>query len=243
MSRAGHNAFERGGGIDCNQLQSTAADCSREGRWPGRSLQRDCRGSVLMESVLVFPFLLFLITAIFQLARFWQARLYTQYAAYNAARAVLVHNPKDYMTGGKFRERGGVAWLAALNTLAWIGDGDGSGPNFEMDGYGSVPASTDVARRVRIVPEASSEENGWVQVTVEYRYPTIFAVHDPAKTWPDGRPGATEDRVAQLSDTGRFPYFTFKESCLLPKPWSTTTFPGISPDEWLQLMSGIGGGS
>ena len=196
-----------------------------------------------MESVLVFPFLLFLITAIFQLARFWQARLYTQYAAYNAARAVLVHNPKDYMTGGEFRERGGVAWLAALNTLAWIGDGDGSGPNFEMDGYGSVPASTDVARRVRIVPEASSEENGWVQVTVEYRYPTIFAVHDPAKTWPDGRPGATEDRVAQLSDTGRFPYFTFKESCLLPKPWSTTTFPGISPDEWLQLMSGIGGGS
>ena len=196
-----------------------------------------------METVLVMPFLLFLITAIFQLARFWQARLYTQYAAYNAARAVLVHNPKDYKEGEAFLERKGVAWLAALNTLAWIGDGDGSGPNFYMDGYGPVPASTDVAGRVRIVPEGCSEADGWVQVTVEYEYPTIFSVYDPGPAWPGSRTGKDEDRVAQLGDRSRFPHFKFKESCLLPKPWSTATFPSIKPTEWDELLLGIGGSS
>lgn len=197
-----------------------------------------------MESVLVMPLLLFLITGIFQMGRFWQARLMTQYAAYNAARAVLVHNPQHYLdkTGEAFLERDGVAWLAAVATLAWVADGEpgAQGRSYRMPGMGAVPRSADVARRVRIVPEASREENGWVQVTVEYDYPTLFAVYDPAAGEPRMRSAGTEN-VDRVSDASRFPHFTFRETCLLPKPWSTEPFPAVGEGEWNDLHAYLGG--
>ena len=197
-----------------------------------------------MESVLVMPLLLFLITGIFQLARFWQARLMTQYAAYNAARAVLVHHPRHYLdeAGRNFLERDGVAWLAAVATLAWVADGEpgAQGRSYRMPGWGTVPRSADLANRVRIVPEASREEDGWVQVTVEYDYPTLFAVYDPAAGEPRMRSAGTEN-VDRVADIGRFPHFTFREKCFLPKPWSTERFPRIGETEWNDLHADLGG--
>lgn len=202
------------------------------------------RGSVLMESVLVLPLMLFLITGIFQMGRFWQARLFTQYAAYNAARAVLVHNPQHYLdkTGEAFLERDGVAWLAAVATLAWVADGEpgAQGRRYRMPGWGDVPRSADLAERVRIVPEGCREEAGWVQVTVEYDYPTLFAVYDPAAGEPRMRAAGTEN-VDRVADIGRFPHFTFREKCLLPKPWSTERFPAIGATEWNDLHAYLGG--
>lgn len=204
---------------------------------------RDDGGTVLMESVLVLPLLLFLITGIFQMGRFWQARLFTQYAAYNAARAALVYNPREYKNGTAFKERDGVAWLAALATLAWVADGDPgvSGENYQMPGWGVVPRSADLARRVRIVPEACREENGWVQVTVEYDYPTVFAVYDPAVGRKELRSGEETDNADRVADASRFPHFTFREKCLLPKPWSTERFPSVGEAEWNDLHAFLGG--
>ena len=206
---------------------------------------RDCGGTVLMESVLVLPFLLMLITGIFQFARFWQARLYTQYAAFNAARAALVYNPVHYRNGERFLERDGVVWLAAVSTLSWISDGGYSGgdSNFRMPGYGWVPRSRDVAQRVRISAARtdSYEQNGWVKVTVEFDYPTILAVYDPSPAWPGSRSGKGTDGVDRLANPKKFRYFTFRESCLLPKPWSTVGYPHIGGEEWRILRSDIGG--
>lgn len=195
-----------------------------------------------MESVLVLPLLLFLITGIFQLARFWQARLMTQYAAYNAARAALVYNPREYRDGAVFKKQAGMAWLAAVATLAWVADGDSgvTGKNYQVPGWGTVPRSADLAKRVRIVPEASREEDGWVQVTVEYDYPTLFAVYDPGTGEPRMRSEGTEN-VDRVADVGRFPHFTFRESALLPKPWSTAPFPLTGKTEWNDLHAYLGG--
>lgn len=58
--------------------------------------RRPSHGSVLMETVLVLPVLLALIGAVAQIATIYLAQVMTTYAAYNAARAALVHNPAEY---------------------------------------------------------------------------------------------------------------------------------------------------
>ena len=214
-----------------------------------RGLLRDSRGTVLMESILVLPLLLMLITGIYQFSRFWQARLLTRYAAFNAARAALVYNPEHYRlpadgTGGnagRFLEKEGVCWLAAVGTLAWMSttpDGD----NYWLPGYGRIPHSSGIRNQVRIVPEGCKEDNGWVKVTVAFDYPTLFAVFDATKV-NSSDSYATGADISKLTDLGTYPHFTFVESWLLPKPWTTERYPLLSPKEADVLRTNIGGGA
>lgn len=210
---------------------------------------RDSGGTVLMESILVLPLLLMLITGIFQFSRFWQARLLTRYAAYNAARAALVYNPLHYRLpaddpgpdAGKFFADKGVCWLAAVATLAWMSttpDGD----NYWLPGYGMIPHSSGIAGQVRIVPDGCKEENGWVLVTVAFDYPTMFAVFDATTGKPEGGGEGAPD-ISRLTDLAGHPHFTFTESCLLPKPWTTERYPHLGIAEDQVLRTNIGGGA
>ena len=215
-----------------------------------KAFWRDSRGTVLMESVMVLPLLLMLIAGIFQFARFWQAKLLTRYAAYNAARAALVYNPLHYRVpaddpgpnAGQFLADRGVCWLAALTTLSWMSSTPDNN-EFRIPGYGNVPHSSGIRSQVRLVPAGCKEDNGWVKVTVMFRYPTLFAVFDATAMHPGGGSGDGAGSMERIADVSKYPHFTFVESCLLPKPWTTERFPHIGAEEQKLIASGIGGGA
>lgn len=246
--------FFGGKEIDCTRLQSMAVERTWE-KGQSRNLLRDNGGTVLMESIMVLPLLLMLITGIFQFARFWQARLLTRYAAYNAARAALVYNPLHYRIpaddpgpdAGKFMVRDGVCWLAAVQTLAWLGATPDSNPFWWIPPGSKIPGekvpnSSLIKSQVRLVPEGCREENGWVRVTVAFDFPTLFAVFNAASLYPGGQTEKERGKIAAIDDPARYPHFTFVESSLLPKPWTTERYPHISPAEMQLLKTATGGG-
>ena len=133
-------------------------------------------GSVLMEAVVCLPVLLLLVTGIWQFCRIWEARFFTWLAAYNAARAALVYNPRDYawrLASGNakqvvddeamecrvedenkwvFHEKRGVVWLAAVNTLAWISQTEGDEADwYPFPRFKSIPYSARIKEQVRVV--------------------------------------------------------------------------------------------
>ena len=152
------------------------------------------RGTVLMETVLVLPILTLLIFAIVQFALIWYARIMTQYAAYNAARAALVYHPGEYRitdkaVTDKFKQHEGPCWKAACRTLAWVS----SSPDWPSDSnqssstssnnkgsllripgwYDPIPNSAHIEQQVRIMQSESTEMTNApvVKVTVEFDYP------------------------------------------------------------------------
>ena len=153
-------------------------------------------GTVLMECVLVLPLLTLLIFAIVQFALIWNAQIMTHYAAYNAARAALVYNPKEYRMVGDvtgepvFRSYGGVCWEAACRTLAWVSyspddysPGDKLRSELRVPGWFGediIPNSSHIMEQVRISPKAEDsveyEDRPAVKVTVEFDYPLYIPV-------------------------------------------------------------------
>jgi len=220
-------------------------------------------GSVLMEAVLCLPLLLALATGIAQFARIWEARFFTWLAAYNAARATLVYNPRDYAetvsTNGvsrrRFFEDRGVAWLAAVDTLAWMSETEDSG-SMLFPTMGHVPNSSRIREQVRIVAEPptgresdlrfSAEGRDHVRVCVSFEFPVFFSLFDPAILSRGG--GNTnapvpavfsgveaENSVARREGRlGRT--FALRETVVLPKPWSTDFYPLLSRAERLHLL-------
>ncbi|HQC52385.1 MAG TPA: pilus assembly protein, partial [Lentisphaeria bacterium] len=73
------------------------------------TLWQDDQGTALMEFVLVMPILVFMIFCIAQLALVCMAKQLTHYAAYSAARAVIVYHPDDFSDNGVFYSDKGVA--------------------------------------------------------------------------------------------------------------------------------------
>ena len=200
-------------------------------------------GSVLMETVLCLPLLLMLITGIWQFARIWEARLFTRYAAYNAARAALVYNVGDYGEGEgasfKFNAKSGPVWLAAVNTLAWMSHSSGAAsrtlPGAEVLEYGNVrkgfyPYSARIRDQVWIVPDKCEEKDGYVKVTVRFDFPLIIPIYDGRALW--GENSSNSPDLELVFDPKAEPdrYFPLTETCALPKPWSTVWYPRADGD-------------
>ena len=246
------------------------------------------RGTVLMEAVLCLPLILLLVTGIWQFARIMEARFFTWLAAYNAARATLVYNNFDYayrfyrnenrmevddeehvcrLEEGKwiFRETSGVAWLAAVNTLAWISqttsDDKDDWYDFPCYGTGKIPYSSLIRDQVRIVSELellkpeslltedlrySTETNGAVRVCVEFKLPLIFSIFDPSLVFGQDDDSleafrGVEEEDARVKGTGRLgKTFALRETVVLPKPYSTEAYPIVSVNERLHLLSADG---
>ena len=200
------------------------------------------RGTVLMETVLCLPLILMLLTGIVQFTRIWEARLFTRYAAYNAARAALVYNMEDYgaNSGGTsftFNSNSGPVWLAAVNTLAWKSHTSDSGSR-SLPGvgtgefHGKYPNSTAIRDQVRIVPEKCFESNGVVKVTVAFDFPLLFPLFDANVLWTekDDQPNDVEGMVFDPFEKPD-KTITLTEACILPKPWSTKWYPRLSGEE------------
>lgn len=248
---------------------------------PLSTLRRGRRGSLLMEAVLCLPLLLALVSGIAQFARVWEARLFTWLAAYNAARATLVYNERDYSEvrtveetieipnpeGGVttsvteeqrqlFHERKGIAWLAAVNTLAWMSATEDA-DSLLFPTMGRVPNSTRIREQVEIVsrrPTADSrdfrfseEGPGYVRVCVAFQFPLFFSIFDPtlfgrtpASTDASAMPATftnVEPDNALARKEGRLGRtITLRETVLLSKPWSTQHHPLLSRAERLHLL-------
>lgn len=242
-------------------------------------------GSVLLECVLVLPLLLLLICAVLQFAQIWTARQVVVYAAYCATRATLSVHPVE-------RER--VALQSAQRALAWVniagnaetyGNANEEASELDIPGWGRVPGSSSLARRVKVkldpvsdVLNTTGESAGFSKVTVIYRYPLVMPLVGTMISWL-ARHDADENTQAQYQlvsgwtgeaevlDEARgrvkeklqdgsvrldymeknvFPYLEFRETCVLPMPYSTAGFP-ISPNttlsEAIRFLDRYGGGS
>ena len=182
----------------------------------GRHRQSCRTGTVLMECVLVLPILISMIFAIAQFALIWYAHLMTHYAAFNAARAAVVHNPDDYSAVGVFFEDRGPCWMAAVETLAWVSSSAGSG-GMRVPGWGIVSSSSRIGSQVRVSAAESlvdTDERPVVRMKVEFDFPLHVPVigHTIAK---------------MVSDPYRGDFITLHAYSAVPKPWSTARFPRL----------------
>lgn len=204
------------------------------------------RGSMLMEFVITMPILVFLIMFVLQLAYLQLAHECTAYAAFCAARAMLVSNPLE----GR-GEKSGCAWRAATVALAWFhpqglkGKKDGL---IEIPGWGKIPGSDTIEDHVKIVNPYDDmletlNKNGYAsiaRVTVSYDCPMMIPVAGEVMAWAlrkdrkddedDGNdlfgwlPVVDKSKLSR-KDGESFPFVTIEETCALPMPYSTYNYP------------------
>ncbi len=208
---------------------------------------RDDSGTALMEFVLVMPILVFMIFCTIQLSLVCMAKQLTHYAAYSAARAVVVYHPDDFSSNGVFYPQKGVAHRAACTVLSWLGQMPGGPSIFRIPDWGDVPGSGYINQQVAIDPANSAilTDIPAVKVTVKFRYPLLIPFagniigyfHGGGKA--DGNwdivgllPTDMPEKLAatKLADT---PCFTMTETCVLPMPWDNNMFPRAEASQFL----------
>ena len=199
------------------------------------------RGSILAETVLVMPLLLLLIFGIFQFALIWTAKQMTAYAAFCAARAVLVERmPTSYdgTNGAAFTDALVAAQSAAEFALAPVSFADdGGGNEVVVPGWGRIYGSgksLGFGNRVRLAMIFRDGGSETVTSLVQFRFPLLVPgmainriIENAAKSSPklDGA-GFYED-LDKAAGAVRvsWPYLTFTETCVLPLPYQTEFFP------------------
>lgn len=202
---------------------------------------RDCRGSVLMETVIVMPVLLLLIFGVIQFAHIWTARQMVAYAAFCATRAIMVVPPDE-------QEK--TAQNAAEVALSWINlVDDKEGNEVTVPGWGKIGGSglsqeSDLdSKRVKVKildgKDGQSEEVAAVEVT--FYFPLIIPGMAVNKIIGNASQTAYKE-LSFVPGQGRFyenlheaadkpvtidgwPYIELKETCVLPMPYSTVNFP------------------
>ena len=219
-------------------------------------MKKNDRGSVLLEFIIVMPVLLLLIFGTVQFALILMAKQLTQYAAFNAARAAIVYNPKDYRVpnssgGGGFFESSGPVHEAAVTSLAFFGFSGGKEANkVEVPGWGKIPGSANIRNQVSIGSDSmdlmEAQQIPAVKVTVIFRFPMLIPYaaevigyfhaggnandawdltgFSPAIEKNDNNDVTFSERMKSIK-SGNTLCFTLSETCILPRPWNTTTFP------------------
>ena len=197
---------------------------------------RDCRGSVLMETVIVMPVLLLLIFGVIQFAHIWTARQMVAYAAFCATRAAMVVPPGE-------QEK--TALNAAEVALSWMNmaDGDQDENTVKIPGWGEVVGSACSRDRVAVKVEKGGEGDEEVaQVEVTFKFPLLIPVMAVNRIFAKGAKQASillsdtskanfyEDLVSASErmgegEIGGWPYIKLTETCVLPMPYSTKDFP------------------
>jgi len=220
------------------------------------------RGSILMETVLVMPLLLLLIFGIIQFAQIWMARQFAVYAAACSARAMTVVQPSEQA------EAADNAAKLALSWLCLVEDGSESGnAGVEVPGWGLIPGSRSVDRRVTTQVLQVNENGGWrpldgtsddytaVGVTVSFRFPLLIpgmAINSILGNFAN----RSSQQLAQgadfygnlarasrnpIVDIDGWPYIDFQETCILPMPYSPLNFPKGGYDGCRINGFGVGG--
>lgn len=242
------------------------------------------RGSILMECVLVFPLMLLLISMVLQFAHIWTARQITAYAAYCATRAIMAVPPGDEQKNAAQKAAEvACSWMALaglpnaikdggsttksvyvgkLHNVANVSDSvdvavDGASVLNEtwIPGWGSIPGSDSVPKRVMVEIVRNGTGEPFAEVTVHFKFPlvlplagrmiSLFANNpNPSRIsddtykvtgWAgekDGNETVMDEYGNAVTRTGgawgadgKFPFITLTETCILPMPYSTAKFP------------------
>lgn len=198
---------------------------------------RDCRGSVLMETVIVMPVLLLLIFGVIQFAHIWTARQMVAYAAFCATRAVMVVPPDEQEEAAQNAAEVALSWINLVD--------DKSGKEVTVPGWGKIggsglsPESRDDGwngKRVKVDVVESGKDKEMAVVEVKFRFPLLIPgmavnkVIANAESQFNERP--TTDFYRELNTAAGkprlidgWPYIELKETCVLPMPYSTEDFP------------------
>lgn len=202
------------------------------------------RGSVLAETALALPLLLFLIFAVVQFALVWTARQTVAYAAYCAARAALVFPCSSE------NEKEDAARDAAEIALSWmsLADAGSIAGRTSIPGWGDIPGSGTVRARsdVKIVSDPygggwlNGEDSPAVAAIVRFKFPLMIPGMGVAKAIANFAAGTAPDftgeadfhgdlakvtDAADVSIDGVWPWIELKSTCILPAPFSTARFP------------------
>lgn len=174
-------------------------------------------GSMMMEFVIAFPVLIALFFAVAQITQIWMARCVVYYGAKCSARSLLVAHEDEYEKCAK---------NAACAVLKVIALSQPSGAEEEIiPGWGKVPGSGSVEDKTRVKIDASDP---WCPgVTVEFDFPMVMPIAgpmigwavNPAWKWEKEKLDATGD--AYHGDSVFYPYVTFREKVIVPKPYVT----------------------
>lgn len=212
----------------------------------------NAKGSMLMEFILVMPVLVLLIFGIVQISLIWIAKLMTYYAAYSGARTAIVYNPKDYRTGngnGDFAPHAGPVHRAACTVLAWIGMTSGGERYITIPGWGNIPGSGYIKDQVSVSGEDLQESVNLpaVKVTVSFKFPLLipyagdvigyFAHGGSSEHWdlvgfiPDDMAERRPDSGIGFLEACQYNYIELVETCIMPRPWSTSTFPRAAKND------------
>lgn len=199
------------------------------------------RGSIMMETVLVMPLLLLLIFGILQFAQIWMARQLVVYAAACSARAMTVVLPEEQADAADKAAKLALSWLCLVE------DGSESGnAGVEVPGWGRIPGSRSVDRRVRTSVllngrryDGTDDANPVVGVTVSFRFPLLipgmaintilgnFAnrPNQPLSQGADFYGNLAQANRNPIVDIDGWPYMDFRETCILPMPYSPRNYP------------------
>ena len=191
------------------------------------------KGTMLMEFVLTMPILFMLIMLVIQFAQVMLARQMVAYAAFCSTRSMLCSKPSEWQGSGK----SSCAHQAARRALAWIniyGDPNGTANGVLVPGWGHVPESDSVDKRLNVTTSISQAR--YVKSTVAYKFPLLVPVagqmvgflskdraenslYVSSETMMAGWTGETGDLVDEI------PYILLTETCVLPLPYSTVNMP------------------
>ena len=204
------------------------------------------RGSVLMEAVIAMPVLLLLIFGIIQFAHILTARQMVVYAAFCAARAIMVVPPNEQQV---------AAQNAAEMALSWINiaDTDSNRDQITIPGWGKIwgTASSDVARRVEVNIKQRGDATEVAEVEVNFKFPLMIPAMAVNKiiavgARSSGLVSGTGDFYRDLNQAAGtpdlidgWPYIKLTETCVLPMPYSTVRFPSGAFDG-VNIRSGGG---
>ena len=168
-------------------------------------------GSVLLESVVLLPVVLFTLLASGQFAHIWYARQMVNYAAFAAARA----------------QRAGIDTDAAAQSVCAVLAITGSDAPFEHPFAGTIPGGSAAADSGRTVVAASSTQR-YHKARVDFRFPLIVPVVNSfvAGVYKivydnNGSQISVDNPAASpftMDDGDIFPYITITGTALLPEP-------------------------
>lgn len=190
---------------------------------------------MMLEFVLTMPILLILIMLIIQFAQIWIARQMVAYAAFCSARSLLSANKSEWNPRALPKEER-CDHAAARQVLAWVGSASSSGRPVTIPGWGIVPESGGVDKRLTVT--SSVEQGSWAMSEVVYKFPLLVPVAGAMLSF-FARHQAEESRYVQYANQGvlfpgwtgekelfeGIPYIDLTETCVLPLPYSTELLP------------------
>ena len=180
---------------------------------------RDERGQAVVEYAIMFPILLLVTLGIIQLSHLFVARHVVEYAAFCAARAMLVEEDSDAA-----EEQAEKAALIVCSSIA--GRSGPEGEPIEVPGWGTLPRSRSAATKTRVarVPPLDVDVDPVTTVSAEVTHDfelIVPVVNNMVYRLGELRIGVENVDMFDYDS----PHLELKARATLAKPWAKVEEP------------------